>query len=379
MPNRFVKSKIIPGLRRISWIPFVQKGILKHKLRAVEYNKKLIDEIIQNSEKIYLHLKSKPFVGIMYYGDNIIINPINDNKLRYINFLEYNNIEYELYNVCKSDWFQNVTKYDVIIWDISSQPSRLEEAKNKIFIIETILGKKCYPSFENIYSYENKVLQYYLYNIYNLPYVPTFVSNDLAESLNFIEHCSFPIVSKISTGSGSRGVTLIRNKRYAKRLINAVFSSGKNTYYSYLKQKDYVYFQEYIPDAEYDLRVIVIGNKLFGYYRMRPRKDFRASGANIIEKKELPEEAMRTAISCRDHLNATMIAVDMIYSNKYNKFMIIESSIFFGIETAEQLKVNDVPGYYLYEDNKFIFEEGKYWVQDLAIEIFLKEWDNSRI
>ena len=59
--------------------------------------------------------------------------------------------------------------------------------------------------------------------------------------------------------------------------------------------------------------------------------------------------------------------------------MIIESSIFFGIETAEQLKVNDVPGYYLYEDNKFIFEEGKYWVQDLAIEIFLKEWDNSRI
>jgi len=379
MNHRFIKTQIIPTLRKISWIPFIQKLFLKHKYKIVEYEKKLIDAIIEDSEKIYLNLKSKPFVGIMHYGNNLIINPINDNKLRYINFLKYNNIDYELNNVSRSDWFKYITKYDVIVWDASSQPARLEETKNKIFITETILGKKCYPSFESVYSYENKVLQHYLYNIYNLPFVPTFVSNDLEESLNFIEHCSFPIVSKISTGSGSRGVTIIRDKREAKRIINRVFSSGRNTYHSYLKQKDYVYFQEYIQNAEFDLRVIVIGNKLFGYYRLKPKKDFRASGANLIEKKELPEEAMRTAIACRNHFNATMIAVDMLYSNKYNKFLIIESSIFFGIETAEQLKINGVPGYYLYENDKFVFNEGKYWVQDLALEIVMTEWDNSKI
>jgi hypothetical protein len=69
----------------------------------------------------------------------------------------------------------------------------------------------------------------------------------------------------------------------------------------------------------------------------------------------------------------------MLYSNKYNKFLIIESSIFFGIETAEQLKINGVPGYYLYENDKFVFNEGKYWVQDLALEIVMTEWDNSKI
>mgnify|MGYP001310907948 CR=1 FL=1 len=57
---------------------------------------------------------------------------------------------------------------------------------------------------------------------------------------------------------------------------------------------------------------------------------------------------------------------------------LIESSIFFGIETAEQLKVNSVPGYYLYENDKFVFNKGEYWVQDLALEIVLTDWDNSK-
>ena len=186
-------------------------------------------------------------------------------------------------------------------------------------------------------------------------------------------------MSKIKTGSGSRVMKFVKNYRQAPKIVKKNFGLGRKVWWTYSFEKDYVYFQEYIQNAEFDLRVIVIGNKLFGYYRLKPKKDFRASGANLIEKKELPEEAMRTAIACRNHFNATMIAVDMLYSNKYKKFLIIESSIFFGIETAEQLKINGVPGYYLYENDKFVFNEGKYWVQELALEIVLTEWDNSKV
>jgi hypothetical protein len=71
---------------------------------------------------------------------------------------------------------------------------------------------------------------------------------------------------------------------------------------------------------------------------MKPKKDFRASGANLIEKKELPEEAMRTAIACRNHFNATMIAVDMLYSNKYKKFLIIESQFSLALKLQNNLR-----------------------------------------
>ena len=114
----------------------------------------------------------------------------------------------------------------------------------------------------------------------------------------------------------------------------------------------------------------------FGYYRLKPKNDFRASGAGIYLKKELPIDAIKIALKAKSLFNARMIAVDMINSKKTNQHYIIEASIFFGVDTPEQLKINNIPGYYKINNYGDIenFFPGKYWVQELTLNEVLKEY-----
>lgn len=179
-------------------------------------------------------------------------------------------------NQIKSNWIEEALYFDIIVWRSGSDPAPQWDAKTKIFFLENYLKKLCYPTYRESWSYENKVRQYYLFKINNIPTVETFITNDKEEAISFIDKAKFPIVSKIATGSGSLGVEIIKNRKAAQKFINKVFAPGRNTYWTYLKQKDYVYFQEYIPDASYDLRVIVVGNMYTGFFRMKPKNDFSA-------------------------------------------------------------------------------------------------------
>ena len=46
--------------------------------------------------------------------------------------------------------------------------------------------------------------------------------------------------------------------------------------------KNYVLFQRYLPNNDYDTRITVIGERAFGFRRMVRENDFRASGSGMI-------------------------------------------------------------------------------------------------
>lgn len=293
---------------------------------------------------------------------------------KYRKFLEHNRFQYEFLEIDRRDWIERVKKYDLILWHPYGDPSTLDNAKSKIFFMEKHLGKKCYPPYREIWYYEDKVRLAYLFELHDLPLVKTFITNDRKEAMDFIKEAKYPFVSKIRTGAGSRGVELIPNRKAAEKFVKAVFNRGRDTYWSYLKQKGYVYFQEYVPDLDYDLRVIVVGNRYQGYYKMTPEKDFRASGAGIIEKMAIPDEALDIARRVKESFKANTIAVDMIYCDNESKFKIIETSIFVQIRTARQLIVDGVSGYYEYADGKYTFKKGNFWTQEWTLEEVMKEW-----
>src|SRR5690606_32348169 len=127
-----------------------------------------------------------------------------------------------------------------------------------------------------IWTYEDKINAHYLYKHHNLPELPTFVTHSKEDALDYVENCNCTIISKLVTGSSSHGVDKLNNRDEAKKLINQAFSyKGKKTYFPYQRQKDYVLFQEFVDDATFDLRIMVIGDKLFGYYRYPNKGDFR--------------------------------------------------------------------------------------------------------
>lgn len=293
---------------------------------------------------------------------------------RYERFLKYNIIPYSFYNIQLSTWQKEAEKYDVIIWSIYSSPHYLNDAKAKIYFLEKYMKKKCFPSYDEIWPYEDKVRNSYMFKHFNLPLIDTFVTHSKEEALSFINNTAFPIISKITTGSGSKGVIKLDNKKEAAKYIRTIFSEkGRKTYWQGLRQKDYIYLQKFVDDATFDLRVIVVGNKLLGYYRYPKEGDFRASGANKIVMKEIPEEAMRIAIKTTELFETAILAVDMVYSTRENKYYIIETSINIQVDNGEELIIDGKPGYYEFLDNKFTFKEGKFWIQELALEQFFKK------
>jgi glutathione synthase/RimK-type ligase-like ATP-grasp enzyme len=173
-------------------------------------------------------------------------------------------------------------------------------------------------------------------------------------------------------GSGSLGVEMVRDRVQARKIVQQAFSiSGRATHSLYFRQKNYIYFQDYIENDGYDIRVLIIGNWAFGYYRRVPDGDFRASGMNIIEKRDLPEEAIRIALKANQIIKSPMLVVDLVHGVD-GKYTIIEFSPICQVEKPAQLAINDIPGAYIIEDQSIHFIEGKFWVHELALREFLQ-------
>lgn len=312
---------------------------------------------------------------------NIAIIKDTDDTPYYTKFeriLKNNNIEYSYFNIHKSNWLDEAKKYDIILWRPLSLPWELDEAREKIYILENYMKKLVYPSYSEICFYENKAYQYDLLKLKELPVIDTFISYDYDEITEYVkQEKNFPFVSKIKVGSGSQGVELIKKVNLAKKKCRQVFTKGAKTYWPFLRQKNYVYFQKFIKNYNFDLRIVVVDEEnIFGYYRETTKNDFRASGYGNVVKKELPKEAVKIAIELKNKLNLNSIAVDFLKAVSDEKYYIIECSNYIKIDTDKQLELNGVAGKYEYdkENEKLIFNEGRYWIQELIIRNILRKY-----
>lgn len=357
---------------------FLQKYLLKLRTKQgylIPDNK--MQEFLDVAENVLLENKAKYNelkVGVVKDGTNFPgLTEMRAYFPKYERFLRANDINYEYYDILNDNWQEEAKKFDVIIWHTNSDPATQCIAGNKFYVLDKLMGKKCLPSFDELWSYEDKINMHYLYEHYELPGIPTFVSHSKEDTLHYLKKAKFPIVSKLVTGSGSEGVEKFDSESKATNFVNKVFSyKGARTCYPFQRQKDYVLFQEFIDDATYDLRIIVIGNKLLGYYRYPNEGDFRASGSGKYAKKGIAVEALDLAFKVKELFTATCLATDLLYSAKEQKYYIIESSIFIGVDSASQLEIDGVAGYYeRVNEGEYIFNEGKYWIQELTLnELF---------
>ncbi len=326
-------------------------------------------DMIDDAEVVKIDWPSniaKPRVGLV---KDIGIYP---RWTKYCRFLENNNIEYEFYNIHSDHWIEDSARYNLIIGIVSSNQYHLIELQQKYYILEKYLGKKCFPNTDHLLLYENKRLEAYLSKIHGLPFATTYVSHDKDDALAITHRLKYPIISKVDPTSGSVGVELIKTPSRAKKIIERAFSlNGRKVYVNFFKQKNYIYFQEYVPNDGYDIRVILIGNLASGYYRKIPPGDFRASGMALKEKRELPKEAIDIAIKVNKYIKSPLLVVDLVHGLD-NQYKIIEFSPVCRVTTAEELNVHGVPGIYVVEkDGSMQFKEGKYWIHELALREFL--------
>jgi glutathione synthase/RimK-type ligase-like ATP-grasp enzyme len=294
---------------------------------------------------------------------------------KYERFLLKNQFAFEYFDVHRSDWLVTSKQYDIIIWASEGAAPEIEEQKRKTFLLEKFQGKVCFPSFETLMWSEDKIFQYEWLRMFDFPVIETFISHDAIETLTKIQQLDYPLITKVPVGAGSLGVEFVKNLKQAERIARQAFSPvGRRIYWPYFRQKDYVYFQKFMPNTGYDLRVIAVGNKVFGYYRDVPQGDFRASGMGMVRKGTLPEDAVHLAMRVIKKLDLVIAAVDMLQDSS-GKFHIIEMSPLIQVDTAGQLHVDGAPGAYVFNSSgTYTFEPGMFWIQELALKEFFEQW-----
>ena len=320
---------------------------------------------------------------------------------RWINYCEEKNISYKLVNCYKNDIIAQLDDCDALMWHFHhASPKDFLFAKQLLYSVKDS-GKKVFPNFNTMWHFDDKVGQKYLLESTGAPLVSSYVFYSKKEALSWAKQTDFPKVFKLRGGAGSQSVKLVKTRADAKALINRAFGRGFSQYDAWLNLKErirkyrkgkttlfdvvkgiirlgyttefsrirgketgYIYFQNFIPNNDSDIRVIVIDQKAFAIKRMVRENDFRASGSGtILYNKELLDiDTIKLSIETAAKLKSQCVAFDFVYENA--KPLIVEIS--YGFSAAGY---DDCPGYW---DKNLNWHEGTFnpygWMVDMLIK-----------
>lgn len=325
---------------------------------------------------------------------------------RWITYCEKQNILYKLVNCYQNDIITQLSDCDALMWHFyHASPRDVLFAKQLLYSVES-MGKTIFPDFETVWHFDDKVGQKYLLEAIDAPLVPSYVFYSKKEALNWAEHTIFPKVFKLRGGAGSSNVKIAKTNADARKLIKKAFSSGFSQYDAWAnlqdriekyqrgktnlfdvfkgvirlfhttnfakmagKEKGYVYFQDFIPNNDHDIRVVVIDDKAFAIKRMVRKNDFRASGSGEIhyEKALFDDKTIQLSFDVAEKLKTQCLALDYVYLD--NNPLIVEISYGFAVGGYDRCV-----GYWT-SDMKW--HEGPFNPQEWMVDLVMRKSNNK--
>ena len=322
----------------------------------------------------------------MTLGIHAAANSYSD---RWVAYCQLHNINYKLVDCYANDIVQQLQECSALLWHHNQgNPRDIVFAKQLLFALEQN-GMKVFPNFNTGWHFDDKLGQKYLLEKAGVPTVPSFVFFRKKDALDWADKTEFPKVFKLRGGAGSLNVKLAQDKNAAITLINKAFGSGFPQYNAYDNLKErfkkyrkgksnvkdllkglarfvvpppyskiggkeigYIYFQDFIPGNNHDIRVVVVGDKAYAIKRMVRENDFRASGSgNILYSKDLFAEAtIRLSFEIAATLKSQCLALDYVHDN--GKPLVVEISYGFSM-----VGYDPCPGYW---DKNLYWHEGKF-------------------
>lgn len=308
--------------------------------------------------------------------------------------LKEKGIEVKRINFYDTDVMKQVKDCDGIMWHWFHYPNDKIVAPKILSNIQLNMDIPIFPDLNSCWHYDEKVAQHYLLESIDAPRVPSWVFYDYNKASEFINSADYPLVFKLSVGAGSANILKIDNKEEAKDIVDKMFKKGIFPYtlnefentsnqkhrikeaikyvksgeyptppWYYMLQKDYVYFQKFLPNNNYDIRIVVIGDRAFGFVRYNRENDFRASGSGKkdYDITKVPIEAVKIAFNVSKRCKFQSMAYDFMYWN--NKVVINEISYCYGSGTRE------CKGYW---DSKLNWHDRQMSPEEAHVEDFLE-------
>ena len=317
-------------------------------------------------------------------------------------------IKYKDVDCYANNILEQLNGCDALMWHYWQTSSKdFLKAKRILFALEHA-GFIVFPDFKTAWHFDDKIAQKYLLEALNLPLVKSYHFIDKLQALKWVDKTSYPKVFKLKGGAGSVNVRLVKNKTDAKVLIDKAFKSGfsqydktaalrerfrkynegEDTFFGVLKslyrvfdepqysrvigvQKNEVYFQDFIPENEFDIRIIIIDNKAFAVKRLVRNNDFRASGSGkiLFSKNHFDSELIKMSFDIASKLDTQCCAFDFVMLNEKPK--IVEISYGYAIDAYDNCE-----GYW---DNNLVFHEGKFDSTNWMVDLIIKQVDKKNI
>lgn len=327
---------------------------------------------------------------------------------RWIEYCKTNGIEYRLVNCYANDIIDQLRGCDALMWHFHNLSAEDMLIAQKILFSLQHAGIKVFPDFNTAWHFEDKIAQKYIVELFGLPHVKSFVFFNKAEALKWVEQTSFPKVFKLRGGAGSINVKLARTKSQGKKLVEQSFGKGFKQYDPFINIKErwrkfrsgsenithvikgvgrifyvpeysrvagkelgYAYFQEFIPNNTFDIRVIVIDKKAFALKRYVRENDFRASGSGnfAFAREEFDERCIKLSFEANQKIQSQSLALDFVFDEGNNP-LIVEMS--YGFTPSGY---DECPGYW---DENMAWHEGSFNPQGWMVKSLVEEINSAR-
>lgn len=302
-------------------------------------------------------------------------------------WLTSHHIPWEYVDCYKYDIIEKLSDYSALLWHYSNFVNAdLMEAQYILDIAES-KGLFVYPNHSTGWHFDDKIAEMYALQSVGAPIPASWVFYEKDKCEKWLEEdAKYPIVAKLRRGSGANNVKLLKNKEEAKKYARRMFGRGISpaqslVYKTYSKvqsthdwktfvrrfkqipnflwarrfgkgmpiEKGYCYFQEFIPNAGFDLKVAVVNNKCCAVHRSVRKGDFRASGGGntTFKKSVVTDQIITSAMKAAEDLKLQTIGFDYVVDERTGTGKIIEMC--FGNGVAEET-----------------YAAGGYWDRDLV-------------
>lgn len=278
-----------------------------------------------------------------------------------------NKLDFELVDCYRSDIIDHLKGFTHLLWHFGNYEFQDMLFARSILYSAKEMGLKVFPDYDSSWHFDDKIAETYLLQSVNAPIPDSLMFyryEDCEQQINDNE-IDFPIIAKLRGGSGSHNVKLLRTPtellRYARKMFGSGISPSPSLMYKtvsnartsrnwetmikrvkrapeffrtlknakkFPNEKEYVFLQEFIPNDGYDLKIVVVGDKLSFIGRNIRKGEFRASGGGDLfyDRSYVTKNIIESAFRTSDLLNFQCMGYDYVVNKDTGEGKIIEIS-----------------------------------------------------
>jgi hypothetical protein len=271
-------------------------------------------------------------------------------------------VPYRVIDISGPDWIEKIRKAECdvfLVWPVCFCTVWKQFYDERLRVIVEDLGRKLYPTYDELWMYESKRRMHYWLKSRGVPHPRTWVFYVRDEALEFARTAPLPIVVKTDLGAGATGVRIHRSRDSLIRDIRRTFRRGAVIRAGDPRDRQWgnILFQEYIPDAR-EWRMIRIGDAYFGYEKLK-KGEFH-SGTYLWRSSLPPSDLLDFVRDLTEKAHFTSMDLDILVSTD-GRFYVNELQCVFSL-SHEACVVNGEPGRMVYvpDSRSWRFEAGSF-------------------